>query len=111
MPPGSPLSISGELPGLVPLRTLAVLVNEAGQHDAAELVANKQFLSYVFQLGNSEFTVSVMLTFAALFAVGASRALVTNEHWFKAGLEMLAVGAAAAAVAYGVGAWLANLTE
>ena len=68
-------------------------------------------LSYVFQLGNSEFTVSVMLTFAALFAVGASRALVTNEHWFKAGLEMLAVGAAAAVVAYGVGAWLANLIE
>jgi VIT1/CCC1 family predicted Fe2+/Mn2+ transporter len=68
-------------------------------------------LAYLFDFGASVFSVSVIMTLVALFAVGASRALVTNVHWAPAGLEMLAVGAAAAAVAYAVGAWLAGLTE
>ena len=49
-------------------------------------------------------------TLVALFAVGASRALVTNQNWFYQGVEMLAVGAAAAGVAYGVGYLIAGIT-
>ena len=52
---------------------------------------------------------SIVLTLAALFAVGASRALVANVRWWPAGLEMFALGAVVAAVAYGSGALVAAL--
>lgn len=39
-----------------------------------------------------------------LFIVGAARAFFTPRHWARAGMEMLLIGAMAAAVAYGVGA-------
>ena len=67
-------------------------------------------LSYLFDLGASQFNASVVMTLVTLFAVGASRALVTNQRWFYQGLEMLFVGAAAAGVAYGVGYLIAGLT-
>jgi VIT1/CCC1 family predicted Fe2+/Mn2+ transporter len=38
-----------------------------------------------------------------LFAVGAGRASFTKRSWIVSGLEMLLLGALAAAVAYGVG--------
>jgi hypothetical protein len=44
------------------------------------------------------------LGLAALFAVGAGRAFFTNRGWFVSGLEMLLIGALAAAVAYAAGA-------
>jgi VIT1/CCC1 family predicted Fe2+/Mn2+ transporter len=50
---------------------------------------------------------SIALTFLALFAVGASRALIANVRWWRAGLEMLGLGAVVAAVAYGSGAVVA----
>lgn len=53
------------------------------------------------------FIVSCVLTLAALFAVGASRALITNVQWWTAGLEMLGLGAVVAGVAYGSGALVA----
>ena len=54
----------------------------------------------------------IITTFAIVSGVaGASRALVTNEKWIPAGLEMLVVGATSAAVAYGVGAWIAGITQ
>lgn len=46
---------------------------------------------------------SLALAGTAFFAVGAGRSLVTERHWMVNGLEMLVVGMAAAAVAYGVG--------
>jgi VIT1/CCC1 family predicted Fe2+/Mn2+ transporter len=42
--------------------------------------------------------------------VGALRSLVTDLRWWRAGLEVLGVGAAAAAVSYVVGSWIAPLT-
>jgi VIT1/CCC1 family predicted Fe2+/Mn2+ transporter len=60
--------------------------------------------------GRYRFALAAAATLACLFAVGALRAAVTKLHWWRAGLEMLAVGAAAAAVAYIVGAWIAPLT-
>lgn len=53
---------------------------------------------------------AVVLTLATLFTVGASRALVTKLGWGRSGLEMLLVGASAAAVAFAVGALAAALT-
>lgn len=50
------------------------------------------------------------MTLLTLFAVGASRALLTNQDWFYEGFEMLAVGAVAAGVAYGAGYWITGIT-
>ena len=54
-------------------------------------------------LAIDRFVFSVLLTFAALFGVGASRALVTVDRWWRAGFEMLLLGALVAAAAYGSG--------
>jgi VIT1/CCC1 family predicted Fe2+/Mn2+ transporter len=67
-------------------------------------------LPYVF--GSSPqtgFRASILLTFVGLFAVGASRSLVTVDRWWTAGLEMLLLGAVVAAAAYGSGAVVAWL--
>jgi VIT1/CCC1 family predicted Fe2+/Mn2+ transporter len=50
------------------------------------------------------------LTLLTLFAVGAGRTLVTGRGWWRGGLEMLLVGALAAAAAYAIGAVVAELT-
>lgn len=52
----------------------------------------------------ARFAGAVMLALGTLFAVGAGRHFFTRRGWFVSGLEMLAIGALAAAVAYGVGA-------
>lgn len=54
-------------------------------------------------------TVSILLTFAALFLVGALRSLVTVDRWWAAGLEMLALGAVVAVGAYASGAFVSWL--
>jgi vacuolar iron transporter family protein len=50
------------------------------------------------------FPMSLALTLLALFVVGASRALVSAVRWWKAGLDMLWLGVAVAALAYAAGA-------
>jgi VIT1/CCC1 family predicted Fe2+/Mn2+ transporter len=67
-------------------------------------------LSYVVSTGGDSFTIVVLLTLATLFVVGAARAFVTRARWWRSGLEMLVVGSAAAAVAYGVGAFVERIT-
>lgn len=49
------------------------------------------------------FTASILITLSALFGVGAARALVTEGRWWVGGLEMFALGAMVAGVAYGSG--------
>lgn len=56
------------------------------------------------------FVAAMLLTLATLFAVGAARTTVTRGAWWRNGLEMLAIGALAAAVAFGVGRFLAAVT-
>lgn len=53
------------------------------------------------------FFASAGVTLGALFGVGAARALVTEERWWVGGLEMLALGAGVAGVAYGSGRFVA----
>jgi vacuolar iron transporter family protein len=55
------------------------------------------------------FMLSMAFTLLALFAVGASRALIANVQWWRAGVEMLALGALVAGVAYGSGAVVSAL--
>jgi VIT1/CCC1 family predicted Fe2+/Mn2+ transporter len=46
---------------------------------------------------------STAATFTAMFGLGALRALVTSERWWRSGLETLALGAVVAMTAYGAG--------
>jgi VIT1/CCC1 family predicted Fe2+/Mn2+ transporter len=54
---------------------------------------------------------SIALTLLAMFVVGASRALIANVRWWKAGLEMLGLGAVVAAIAYASGGIVAAMLE
>jgi VIT1/CCC1 family predicted Fe2+/Mn2+ transporter len=55
------------------------------------------------------FVASVVLAGVALFGLGAAKVLVTQRNPIRSGLEMLAVGTLAGAVAYVVGAFLKGL--
>jgi VIT1/CCC1 family predicted Fe2+/Mn2+ transporter len=57
----------------------------------------------------TRFTTAVGLALATLFAVGAARAYFMKRGWLVSGLEMLSIGALAAAVAYAVGALAATV--
>ena len=89
---------------------------EAARHGAATVggfvtAGLVPLLAYLLPLSDAlRFPVAVVLTLATLFAVGASRALVTRLGWIRSGLEMLSVGALAAIVAYAIGAGAAALT-
>lgn len=66
-------------------------------------------LPFIFFGGANVFLVSAISTGAALFAVGALRKVVTKKNWLVSGLEMLAVGGIASAVAYGIGYFVSQL--
>ena len=69
-------------------------------------------VAYVIPMsGDIRFPLTVVLTLLTLFAVGASRSFVTRRSWLRNGLEMLAVGALAAVVAFVLGASVAGLTD
>ena len=57
------------------------------------------------------FAASIAFTLVAMFVVGASRALIARARWWAAGLEMLALGAVVAALAYGSGKLVAALVD
>ena len=52
------------------------------------------------ELPIDRFVLSIGFTLAAMFAIGASRALIANVGWWRAGVEMLALGSVVAALAY-----------
>jgi VIT1/CCC1 family predicted Fe2+/Mn2+ transporter len=52
----------------------------------------------------SSFAWATALALATLFAVAASRTFFTRRGWPASGIEMLLLGALAAAVAFGIGA-------
>lgn len=66
-------------------------------------------LPYVAIPGPHRFSVATVATLLTLFGVGALRATVVRTRWWKAGTEMLLVGAVAAAVSYGVGRLVGGL--
>lgn len=55
------------------------------------------------------FFIAAVATATTFFVVGAARSLVINKNPILAGLEMLIVGGAASAIAYGLGSWVETL--
>jgi VIT1/CCC1 family predicted Fe2+/Mn2+ transporter len=65
-------------------------------------------LPYLFgAVAVDRWMLSIALTLATLFGVGAARATVTIDRWWTSGLEMLGLGAVVAVVAYAIGAVVA----
>jgi VIT1/CCC1 family predicted Fe2+/Mn2+ transporter len=58
---------------------------------------------FLLARGDVAFMSALGLSFAALFAVGAAVSIVTGKSMLFSGLRQVAIGAAAAAVTYGVG--------
>ena len=62
-------------------------------------------LAYMLPVpGEHRYTGALVLALVALFIVGSGRSISTGDPWVRSGMEMLIIGAAAAAVAYGIGA-------
>lgn len=69
-------------------------------------------IAYLLPIPNAyRFPVAAAMTLITLFIVGAGRGLVAKLPAWRAGGEMLLVGALAAAVAYGVGTLGSMLTD
>ena len=64
-------------------------------------------IPFFFLAGTLGIIVSLIVSIAAHFAVGASKSIVTLRSWWKSGLEMTAVALIVAVVAYAVGHALA----
>ena len=69
-------------------------------------------LAYLLPLSpGARFSAAATITLVVLFLIGAARAIAAERiQWLRGGLEMLAVGAIAAAVAYFVGILISGLT-
>src|SRR5688500_13943073 len=61
------------------------------------------------ELPFDRFAASIALTLLALFTIGALRSMISSGRWWRAGLEMLTLGAIVAAVAYASGSVVASL--
>jgi predicted membrane protein (TIGR00267 family) len=59
-------------------------------------------LAYVLRFDNA-FQISIVLTFIALFLLGASKCKITNKGWFISGIETLVIGGVAAGASYYIG--------
>jgi VIT1/CCC1 family predicted Fe2+/Mn2+ transporter len=78
---------------------------------AAGLVPLAAYTAAFFDAGllPMTFPLSIALTAAALFGVGAARCLLTRRPWWRSGLEIFALGGVAAACAFAVGHLLRGL--
>ena len=57
------------------------------------------------------FALSAALTGLAIFLVGAAKGRIVAQPWLRGGLETLAIGGAAALVAFAVGLGLEGLVD
>jgi len=76
------------------------------------LAAVVPILPFVFQALScvEALVVSIVATVAALFGVGAMKTIFSRRNWVRRGLEMMIVGASAAAITYMIGtlfSWIA----
>jgi vacuolar iron transporter family protein len=60
-------------------------------------------IPFLFSSGMTALLLSLIISTAAHFLVGASKVLVTGRSWFKSGVEMTLVGLGEAAVTYAIG--------
>ena len=52
---------------------------------------------------------AIVVTFMALFAIGAWKATFTKKNWMRSGLEMVAAGILATVIPYLIGNLLSSL--
>jgi predicted membrane protein (TIGR00267 family) len=60
-------------------------------------------LPFLFSSGMTALFISLVISTAAHFLVGASKTLVTGRSWFKSGMEMTLVGLGEAAITFAIG--------
>lgn len=96
--------------GIVTEGRLHALGHGAAIFLAFVLAGSVPLLPFALAPAGRIFLLSCMAAGVTLFAVGSLRTLVTRARWFVSGLEMLLVGAAAAAAAYAIGYWLQQLS-
>ncbi len=60
-------------------------------------------LPFIFGVGPQAFQISAIMTLVVFFAIGAGKSIWSLSPWWRSGFETLAIGGAAAAIAYGVG--------
>ena len=105
------LAIRSRVEERLPLDSLDPVRHGLATFAAFVVAGSVPIVAYLVPLAaDSRFPIAIVLTLVALFGVGAARALVAERRWWRSGLEMLVVGAIAAAVAYTIGALLAVLT-
>ncbi len=68
-------------------------------------------ISFFPALSERAFTISCILTALGIFTAGSLRSRFIAKSWWRAGLEMLVVGGAAAGVAYLVGYFLRGVAQ
>jgi VIT1/CCC1 family predicted Fe2+/Mn2+ transporter len=61
-------------------------------------------IPYILLHPSSGLTVSAVVSMVGLFILGSLKTKITERVWWKSGLEMVAIGAAAAIITYGAGA-------
>jgi len=69
------------------------------------LAALVPILPFAFQVLSctDALIVSIVATVAALFGVGAMKTIFSRKNWVRSGLEMMVIGASAAAITYMIG--------
>jgi vacuolar iron transporter family protein len=67
------------------------------------------FASFIPSLNGIQFELAILLTAIVFIFVGAVRGQLTGEKIGLAAIETLLIGGAAAAISYGIGAFLKNL--
>jgi VIT1/CCC1 family predicted Fe2+/Mn2+ transporter len=75
----------------------------AGSFIAFAIGAFLPLLPFILFTGSTALIASIAVTAVALFSVGAAVSLLTGKSALYSGLRQLAIGAAAAAITYGVG--------
>lgn len=97
---------------------LGIVVEELGNPLKVGVVIGISFiigaippiLPYIF-MGNahSALKVALPISLAAMFAIGAWKTRITKTGWLMSGLEMLAIGSAAAGIGYALGRLASHL--
>lgn len=67
-------------------------------------------IPFIFDIAGA-FRMAIWLTAVVFFAIGSVKGMWFTTSWWKAGLETLAVGSAAAALAYAVGVLLRGIAQ
>ncbi len=67
------------------------------------LCGSVPLIPYVFMEQHAAFNVAALMTLVVFFAIGSMKSIWSLARWWQSGLETLAIGSAAAGVAYAIG--------